>query len=134
MLASGGKGLERPRNEAAQREGGSDASENSSVTLETLAVRVLLPLEDEEGPLASASAAYKVVELQYVSVCSPGSGGQVWGGRAARHRCFLLQSLVFPSWLGCGPLHMKVEVKITPGSLRLLVWGWMGIIFIPVAI
>jgi hypothetical protein len=26
MLASGGKGLERPRNEAAQREGGSDAS------------------------------------------------------------------------------------------------------------
>lgn len=51
-------------------------------------------MEDEEGPLASASAAHEVVELQYVSTCSPGrSGGQGWEGRAVLDRCSLLQPL-----------------------------------------
>lgn len=38
-------------------------------------------MEDEEGPLALASVAHEVVELQYVSICSPGSDGQMWEGK-----------------------------------------------------
>lgn len=73
------------------------------------------PVENEEGPLASASVAHGVVELQYVSVYSPGSGRQVGEERDALDRCSLLQSLEFRPWLGCGPLHVKVEVRSAPG-------------------
>lgn len=127
MLASGRKGLERPRNGAARREGGSDASgvigmKTCSTTLETLAVQGAPPVGDEEGPLASASVTREAVELQYVSVCPPGSARQVWEERAALDRCSLLQALVFPCYrltisalAGMWPSLVKVEVRSAPG-------------------
>lgn len=66
MSASGRKeGLEGPRSETVQKGGGGDDNDvngmKSSIPLETLVVRVFLPwTEEEEGPLASAPAAYVI--------------------------------------------------------------------------